>query len=225
MKITAVFDDTNTSLVSVTIDNNGIKKTKSLHFSDFVKLLGKSERIVENQYTHLGQMPDGYIDGYISSTEDMTGRIAIFVPAAIQRMAYENGKDSILVPYPSLILIFSFKKGKLEKTCAFSTKAQKITQIHGDTVLYRYPYGNVSPMSGAVCWGQNRFNAIQSWQEINQLVNQFITSPTNSDLYQAGTSTSLKVDLIELLRIQSSKSYFDEDILITTKRTLAECLS
>lgn len=194
------------------IEQNGIKEAGDILFSQLVKQLDKSKTL-DGELIRVSTMPDGFVGGALHPNGSVTGVVAIFIPAAIQRMAWENGKDSIMVPYPNIILVHYLTDGRLLKTKAFAVKEKNIVNITDETKLYTYPYGNVSPTGGRVCWGSNRFDVITSFRDLNILTNMFITSPTNSDLYNPKLSTKKNINLVDLVKLQSLRKEFDNSIL------------
>ena len=135
------------------------------------------------------------------------------LPASMQIMQYENTQYDVCVP--SLVFSFHVDKGRLEKTRVFVLKDDKPT---GNSVLYRYPFGNVYD-DGRVCWGSNVFPDILEIKRLEMVMTLFIQSPCNSDLYQSEKCIGVKgVPLRELFEQLHNKQDFPEEYLMPIKK-------
>ena len=135
------------------------------------------------------------------------------LPASMQMMQYENTQYDVCVP--SLVFSFHVDTGRLEKTRVFVLKDDKPT---GNSVLYRYPFGNVYD-DGRVCWGSNVFPDILEIKRLEMVMTLFIHSPCNSDLYNSEKCIGVKdIPLRELFEQLHNKQDFPEEYLMPIKK-------
>lgn len=222
MEICIQLSEKDPSHVNVSMTNGVIKKNKYVHTEDVIKILNSNTDIL-TRTIRTGKMPRGFVDSNMDF-DSLSGKVAVFVPAAIRRMDF-NGEKA-MIPFPSLILVYQFRKRKHYKTLAFAVKESSIEQIRNTTILYNYPFGNVSPGTGDVCWGNNRHEELVNISDINIYTDKFLNSSTNKDLYQVGISNASKkeepVFLNDLQKqVEKDKNVvFNPDYLVQTTHTL-----
>lgn len=108
---------------------------------------------------------------------------------------------------PNLLFYFSINKNKIVKSKVFAVK-DKIDEITDDTILYRYPFGNVFT-GGNICWGTNVLPKITSPLQLKGIPYMFINSPTVDDLYPKYKDMTQR----ELLMDLQNKKFGVYDIL------------
>ena len=223
MDICAKFSTHESNEVKLIMKNeDGIVTNKTISFFNFKEAINECSN--DYNYLRINLLPNCFYNGYFVAQKPLTGRLALFVPGQLQRMAYENGKDSGLVPYPSLMFFFTVKEGKIDKSTVFAVKESKLQDINDETPLYNYPYGNVSPFSGRICWGSNSLPKIKSFRELDTHVTLFINSPTNNDLFQPLSSVSKDITLISLIKKQMKRKTFDNGLLVSARKSIADFL-
>ena len=215
------------SYLTVELTNGSIKNSKRISTQKLIEILNENTGMFVNK-VRTGKMPRGFVDSNMDY-ETKTGIIAVYVPAAVRRMNF-NGEKA-MIPFPNLILFYEFSKGKHQKTAAFAVKEDTVERIHGDTNLYNYPFGNVTPGTGNVCWGSNRHDELVKIADVNIFTDKFLNSPTNRDLYQVGISNSSKKELPEFLNElkeqveKNNNVVFNPDYLVQTTHTLNSMMS
>lgn len=217
--ITAVIDATTPNLVKVTINEDGIELNKTIEYDEFAKIFIKR---VDTQRIHVGKLPKNTIDLIVSPrTESLNGKIAVFVPASMIFMPFliSNKKMDLMLPFPSLIFIYEIAQGKLVESKVYACKEKTLGAVNKDTELFNYPYGNVSPSSGQICWGGNVIHTLDRFAEIDTLTTVFFSAPMNMDLYQKSISNSSGLDLPTFLDAVKEKKNFPAKYLVPTKLT------
>ena len=194
-------------------DEKGRKNSKMVEMGSLLKAFQKS--VVETgELTPIGEIPFGYYNGAVGIRNNkLKADIVTVLPASMQMMQYENTQYDVCVP--SLVFSFHVDKGRLEKTRVFVLKDDKPT---GNSVLYRYPFGNVYD-DGRVCWGSNVFPDILEIKRLEMVMTLFIQSPCNSDLYKSEKCIGVKdIPLRELFDQLHNKQDFPEEYLMPIKK-------
>lgn len=84
--------------------------------------------------------------------------------------------------FPALLFHFEVNgSNKIQDANVFVVIEER-SNFNNDTVLYKYPFGNVSPYSG-ICWGGNERPLINESGDLLKAVNLFFQSPTGDHLY------------------------------------------
>lgn len=207
---------------SVTMVDGSVKKNKYVDIENLVDALEEHLNVYEDT-VRTGPMPRGFVDSNFDY-RTLTGRVAVYMPAAVRRMNF-NGEKA-MIPFPNIVLIYEFKNGVHNATQAFSVKEDHIEKVRSTTKLYNYPFGNVSPGGGHVCWGSNEHEKLNAIADINIFTDKFLNSLTNQDLYQVGISNSSQKILPEFLnelkeQVEKEKDVvFNPDYLVETTFTL-----
>lgn len=197
----------------VLTDDNGSKNSKTVEIRSLLKAFTKS--IVETvEQAPIGEIPFGYYDGAIGICNNkLKADVVTVLPASMQVMQYEDTQYDVCVP--SLVFSFHVDKGRLECTRVFALKDAKPTD---DSILYRYPYGNVYD-DGKVCWGHNSLPDIHAIKRLEMVMTLFIQSPCNSDLYRPEKCIGIRgVELRELFEKLRNVQSFPEEYLVPIKK-------
>lgn len=223
MQILANISSNDINLVKLSmISDENMVIDKTVTFEDYKNAIINVKNDGMN-YFRLGYLPNTFLDGNFAIEKELTGKLALYVPGQLQRMTYQNNKDAAMIPFPSLIFFFEVEEGLIKYSQVFSIK-EKAANINGTTILCNYPYGNVSPYEGRICWGSNSLPRIKSFKEFDSLVALFINSPTNNDLFQAKHSVSKDITLMKLIQEQSKRSTFNNKLLVETNKTINDVL-
>jgi hypothetical protein len=206
-------------------DDDGLMINKTINFYDFKEAINNCKFTGELTYCCIDKLPSTFLKGYFAVEKNLTGRIALFIPEMIQRMAFVTLKDSEMIPFPSLIMFIDIVEGVIENTDIFSIKEEKSSQVDDTTLLFNYPYGNVSPYTGRICWGSNPLPIIESFKMLDELILLFINSPTNNDLYLPMQSVNKNISLIKLIKSQAPRSNFNKKLLVPTNISFLDFMS
>lgn len=200
MKITSVIDS-NKSLVSVVIEENGTEIRKSILFREYQKACVSVD--AGSGVQRVGKLPEGFIDGGVDGTNF---EAIIKVPGGKRPFKYLE--TEYFIPFPDMVFHFVAQKGRVTATETWFADE--------NGVLYHYPYGNVY-VNGAICWGGNLLPSIGCLKDFEKLVTLFYSASTNNDLYQ-NVETKIggrKVELTqrELLELVSKEETFPKKLL------------
>lgn len=153
---------------------SGRVEQKVINLTHYLQILSSSSTNEEN-YMHIGQIPDGYYDGAISYVSKNI-RVIYLIPEKVREIVYYG--DSFIVPFPNLVFYFDIIRGTLRNSSVFA--------IDNLQKLYHYPFGNVH--QGNICWGTTKLPNICSIKESGHLIGLFFGSETNNDYYRPGTN-------------------------------------
>lgn len=186
-------------LVDVTIiEDDGSQVSKSgIALEDYLDLLGENALKKDKDMVHIGQMPEGYIDGYLG--EQGTFKVAFFVPAAKRGVLYE--KMHFYVPFPDLVFAFSVQKGVV-----VSSKCVATDGLNEKASVYHYPFGNVH-FDSSICFGNIKRRKCDCPKDVEKHVEDFFQSETNNDYFDE-SKVSIKVTQGKLLEKLSKKDVF-----------------
>lgn len=176
MVITAKFTDHLGDVVDITIEEeNKLTEKRKISFLDFRAILETSSHVED--VVRIGALPQGYVDGSCSRSDQSTYRVFIEVPAQVRAMQYYD--KNIMVPYPTLLFVLIVNSGRLIESFCYAVAEQKVS---GKSLLYHYPYGNVY-QTGKICWGNNFIGRIQDIKSSERVIELFFGSETNNDLW------------------------------------------
>ncbi len=194
-------------------DKTGQKKSKIVEIGSLLKAF-KCAVKMDVEQAPIGKIPFGYYDGAIGMCNSkLCADIVTVLPASMQIMQYENTQYDVCVP--SLVFSFHVNKGRLMNTRVFTLKDEEPTD---NSVLYRYPYGNVYE-DGRVCWGSNVFPDICEIKRLEMVMTLFIQTPCNSDLYRSEECIGQNdVPLRELFEQLRNVQIFPEEYLMPIKK-------
>lgn len=167
------------------INDNGVIQEKYVDIKELLKELSDSA-VSENLMHRIGKLPQHYYDGAISRESGaLNGKIVMIVPKGKRHTVYENTRYHI--PFPTLLFNFVITDGRITKTLVYALKGKR---YRDNSVLYNYPFGNVSLYAHTVCWGHNTLPAIDDLQKLDVICSLFYDSPSNNDYYTPTKSSS-----------------------------------
>jgi len=202
-----IFDDKRDAFWRVTSRNSkNVSMTKVLSHGVFLNLL-KSNTINrrEEPRKQLGTLPFGYVDCLYGGPGNY--KIAVLYPEKARGVKYY--KDTYRVPYPNVLFIFDVKGGVLHSHYAFAVKDAEIT---AETVLYKYPFGNVG-VGGSMCFGTIKRPNMTLMSSVDEVCQLFFNGETNDDLYTPEKTTK-QLKQYELYKFLEGKKKFPYSILI-----------
>lgn len=193
-KITFVMTEGSGEVTVINDYANGTSKKRNLMVLDVAKAFNA---MVEEQGVtgnFLGEMPYGYLNAVYQSPGNF--KLWIALEEKKRSMLYYGKAEYI--PFPGLLLELEVLNSKVVKSNLFSFVGTACEGIR----LYRYPFGNVYT-EGNICWGNMTLPLLTALKDADKIVNMFLTSETNDDLFQ---STKFKTQraLIEDLKKRES---------------------
>lgn len=206
------FDDINTVEATLT-DVDGCKITKRITRDEFIKVL-----MLENEvWEDIPRLPMG--TAKTKWLDEKNYRIAIYVPGDVRPTIFLKKEKPLMIPFPNLIFYFDIKNGTKRQSYVFSVK-EEFAGLKDETKLYNFPYGNVSPGSGNICWGGNTLGTINAPLLLEKMIGLFFDAPMNTDLYQPGISSKEDLPLELLLTTVNGEDRFDKELLVPTGHTI-----
>lgn len=162
-------------------DQDIIQRVMSL--DDYATLIqGATKRKKTNAIFRIGEIPEQMVDGYISNCDGKLGGVFRFPAAFHQFVLAATGNErrrSYFLPMPNMVFSISAVSGTLRKFYCFCYK-----EWNGqDTVLYSYPFGNVSE-DGSVCMGtinSPKNGMIKTFEDLNNIIEESLCGVTNTD--------------------------------------------
>lgn len=192
------------------ITDDGVKQVKKVTISSLVEVLSGSQE-GELNLIRTGKLPRGYYDGKIyQDKQDLNGEIVIVLPK--NRQIFNYRKEYHEISMPSLVFHFKVVHHIIKSTCVYSMK----DNIPNDSsMLYYYPFGNVSLYTNEVCWGAN-MRKITNLKDLDEFVTLFLQAPTNDDYYTPGKSCSELMEQYQLIELLEDREEFPDEWLVGT---------
>jgi len=160
---------------------NGVEEQLTISLKDFIGCLSESQ-MSESNYIQLGSLPKEIYDGAIDIGNVSSFRAVLVLPKGRHMLNYFG--DITILPFPDLTFLFEVGNGYLKNSKVFALDRGKSQEIQADTVVCRYPFGNVY-FDGRICWGTNMLPQVKNITESSLFIELFLGSETNMDLYQA----------------------------------------
>lgn len=181
-------------------DGDTVITQRVMGVDDFITLIKGAQRSVATATTFpIGMVPEGMVTGYTSTDASTFGAI-IRVPAQkhqfvlaetgvnnVNRTSFmtettDNKRASFFLPMPNLIYAGHVKDGALNALYCFTYKEW----CGEDTILYQYPFGNVSS-SGSVCMGTvSNDTPLRSCIDLRNVIEASLDGETNGDYLTYG---------------------------------------
>lgn len=183
---------------------------------------------------------DAFLDCIKNSAMQDYVNSGLLPPDCIHVKVHPNGNKAYCLLYPRLYadiryhetdypdfplprLVFAFQvdmKGKISK-CRLGVVADERPTM--ETVMYHYPFSNVSGEDGDICIGAN---ALPKYKTPHTLMNlpTFLLSIPNNDHSYSPLNSKLRMQYRDLLEHLKDKdpSYYYSDVLIPNGKTLKD---
>lgn len=204
--------DTCTNSVSIESIENGRKKTKEIGTKDFINLVsstkiesGKFKAIISpimNEYEDIKLIQWAKLD--------KSKYLHVFIKKASKNymQIYEDSYG--YCGYPTLIFGIVTVNENFNRMFLTVSKDLNITE---NTLLFKYPFSNVSNYSFSVCTGGNRINyKLNTIEDFNKVIDSFFYMPNTFESFSLDCN-SKSLDFRALVETLKNTS-FDEDLLI-----------
>lgn len=127
-----------------------------------------------------------------------------------------SGDDEIYcIGFPRMVVQYILRSIGYQKYCITEMKIYAVEDnkqsITNDTELYYFPYPNVNPSSGIVCWGANERIELNSLVELERAFVWFVSAPFGEDY---GVRTTLGINNFRGLITKIKDKPFNDDWLI-----------
>jgi len=213
-RFTAEFsiDSSGETVVTVNATKNGEGVLRKVTLADFLKMMDVNSEYAEDvlYFTHgIAQ------EGLISSISDNQGGLgAIFHLKKGKQFFSTKGKNYML-PFPGLVFAIRVNMdGVLKVGLCYAVKDAVITE---DTILYRYPYGNVSGDNGKICFGSGNVEKPDgpiTYKEIYRYIDLFLSADTSPHYYKPGSTTTIQKEFIDLIEYINELGEFPDASLL-----------
>lgn len=200
---------------------DGAQEHKVVSLSDYLMSIQESVE-VGREFLHLGKLPNGYYNGCVSKDDTSSFKVVIAMPERRRLINYYG--DCYGIPFPSMAFFLDVRLGKLFTSLAVSLDLQNSDWIGDDSVVCRYPFGNVHS-NYKICWGTNRELKVSSIYDAGQYITQFFGSETNNDLYSAGQNVLALPEFTNqrgLFEALMERDRFPDEWLIKQELTLGQ---
>lgn len=194
-------------------DEEGVKRSRLVTIESLLGAL-KNSVVKEAVNIPVGRVPFGYYDAAVGSFEGKyRAEVVTVLPAGKQMVQYEETRYDICMP--SLVFHFKVEGTRLMYTSVYVIKDEKPAD---KTMLYRYPFGNVSA-EGHVCWGSNVLPEIKDLKALESVMMLFIQSPGNSDYYKGKEYCGHEdLTLRQLYEMLKDRDEYPEEYLVAMKQ-------
>ncbi len=168
-------------MMEVTLcDGDKILEQKVLSIDAFVALLTNATYKEDAPVTvHVAKTPEDFVDGFATDNDGTLGAIFYLPPAKHQFVLAGDKKHkrkAYFLPMPGLVYLVVFNQGSCRTFDCYAVK-----EWNGDdTVLFKYPFGNVSE-SGHVCMGTIKSGKVSRFDDLREFIEDSLNGETNSD--------------------------------------------
>ena len=201
--------------VLVETHTNGIVKCKEIQADAFLDCIKSS---IRRNYVSSGLLPPNCL--HIGIDSDGNKAYCLWYPRLYADTSYH---ETAYLNFPLPRLVFAFHvdtEGKIGE-CRMGVVADEKPTM--ETVMYRYPFSNVSGTRGAICIGAN---ALPRYKTPHALANlpAFLLSIPNGDHSFSVLNNKLGLQYRDLLEHLKDKepSYYYSDVLIPNGKTLKD---
>lgn len=201
--------------VKVLYNNNGIKREKDVSFDDLISsLIASKNKDKKEKFKSISSPISNKIDGVrLVQTKQIEKNAYIYVlrrdKLFAPTMLFDRNYDN--VGYPALLFGLKVVNNKVTNGYLVSVKDEIITDT---TMLYEYPYTNVSGIRGSICLGDNSFpEDIENDPYYLYKIPHMIVSMPNS-LHSFKEENNSKRLSMEQLLIKFHNKEFDDSILV-----------
>lgn len=213
--------DADRDIVELTLWHQSATLKKTVAYDQFCEMLLENRQ--RRETVKLGLFPKEVLSVLVGEQEKT---IFCFLPADIHFLGYKRQKEELngyMVPYPGMIMAISWQAQRACPVAVWCVN-RTVEWPDEDTVLYRFPFGNVSD-TGSICMGGNfvRLTGNESLTEVVKKCEElFYNTPYNGDYYQIGNKVASMESLGDLLKSLHGKRQFPDELLISDGRTVQD---
>ena len=194
---------------------DGIVKCKEVQEDVLLDCIKNS---VRHSYVSSGLLPPNCL--HVGIDSDGNKSYCLWYPRLYADIRYHE-TDYPDFPLPRLVFAFQVDmEGKISK-CRMGVAADERPTM--DTLMYYYPFSNVSGENGDICIGAN---ALPKYKTPHTLMNlpTFLLSIPNNDHSYSPLNSKLRMQYRDLLEHLKGKdpSYYYSDVLISNGKTLKD---
>lgn len=205
--------------VQVTKDDGEVLK-KMMDFDTYLEFINSSAAQSSSMLS-VGKMPRGFYDGAISPVVDDTFWAVLNISVGKIPVVYFDAQ--MILPFPTLCFKFKVTKGNVNESRVFALTEDE-ADVSDTSKLYHYPFTNVYG-DGKICWGSNQLPKVRTFKELESLVQMFLSTPNNNDLFNSDKMLSnFSGTAAAFFRLLEGKETFPIENLKNTGNTVEELL-
>ena len=193
---------------------------KTMSFEDYCTLfLGAKKEALS--FSRLSEPSKYFYDGMVSQKED-SFKVQLLVPAGKHQMVSQHYDFADIIPYPALLFNLVFSEGRAIRKDCYAVVPDKNGRLTEDSVLYRYPYGNVSD-AGSICMGSISVKC-NSLTEADKFCEEFFLGIDEGHYYTPEVMISKNWNLGRLYNEVLKKEKFPTSWLVPNGRTYKDIM-
>ena len=196
------------------VNKEGVTEYKRCEKEELLRLIETSLSREEEIYNNTGILHKNIIEistAINPGNGSVTRDYFLYVSKGPLPFNYFN-KIYIFEEFPALLFRFKVdNSNKIQSASVFVIKEER-DSFNNDTLLYKYPFGNVWA-DGRICWGGNNLPLINESRDLLKAVDLFFQFPTGDDLY-SGKNVRFNGPQSKLLKKLTSNKININDILI-----------
>lgn len=174
-------------------DGESLLEQTVMSIDDYISLLqGAVRRVDAPTSVELGLIPQGLYDGFVTNRKGTLGGIFYIPPQKHQFILAPTDfqpRRAYYLPMPGLVYSLIFNNECQRSMSCFAFKEWK----GDDTVLYQYPFGNVSS-SGSVCMGSIKSVKGSTFMDLREHIENSLNGVTSGDYLGGQSKVRLATD-------------------------------
>ena len=208
-------------LCKVTIENdNGSVGIKNLTMRQIVESFQLEKPQVYFLPHPMFDEPDsGRVEGLLAGSATENKLSAVFFIPAERRFMNVLG-EKCAMPYPSVIFVITAENGRKTSSHCYAVKEKRVSELKMDTELYAFPFGNVEPNSGNICWGSNKLPQLTTYTDMREAITMFFCSESNKDYVSVGRTFKGYKTFEDYIRALKEMDKFPQKALVKNNGNL-----
>lgn len=205
-----IWDNYGNSFFKITAElENHQVISKTVSFDDYKALLFGAQKETVSFY-HF-DLPQYFYKGALSNQKS-SFKVILFVPAARRQFVSTNLQIATQIPYPNLLFYLDVRRRSCKHKMCY---ALADTEPDSNSILYNYPYGNVST-NGDICMG-NIAVKLEDISKSDQFVTSFLEGIDEGHYYTPGVMAKPFVSEGELIQKVVQLDEFPQEWLVKSK--------
>lgn len=178
---------------------NGEVIEKRVGAETFAQLIS-GNLIVAEELVEVPKLPDIFYKTKVSPTKQGSFETLLVFKAQIRGFSYLG--EPFFIPFPALLMKLKFVDGVRQIAEIYALDTDHPTN---DSKVYCYPFGNVDPQDGHICFGNISMD-ITSVEDAPKVFQFFIEGQTNNDLYDRQNTEGLTQEQL-IKKIKDLETY------------------
>ncbi len=194
---------------------NGTVKCKEVQEDAFLDCIKSS---IQKDQVSSGFLPLNCL--HVSIHADGSKSYCLWYPRLYADISYHETAYPQF-PLPRLVFAFHVDTAGKVSECRMGVVADE--RLTMETMMFRYPFSNVSGPNGRLCIGRNTLPQYKTVHSLANLPTFLLALPNNNDSFNT-LNNKLKLEYRDLLEHLKDKdpSYYYSDVLIPNEKTLKD---